>query len=84
MDRQQELALAKSHVERGERLVARQLDVIARLSDRGLDLELAHQLLGKLEVSLAGLRDHLATVQREADAEARVASWRRDASRPLA
>jgi len=73
MDRWEELALAKSHVELGERLVGRQRDLIARLSAQGHGVYLAHALLDKLEVSLVTLRDHLDMVQRELDEEAKLA-----------
>ena len=70
MDRQAELASAKALVARGERLVARQCEVLANLAANGRDTTLAGELLEKLEISLAGLRGHLEVVRREVAADA--------------
>jgi hypothetical protein len=65
MDRLEELRLAETHVKRGEALVIRQREIIARLETHDLDLDVAKQLLEKLEVSLRALRDHLDLVRQE-------------------
>jgi hypothetical protein len=70
MDRREELATLTEHVDRAERLVQRQRDLIARLPAEARGMEIALQLLEKLELTLASLRDYRDLIRREIEDEA--------------
>ena len=77
MDKREELTTALVHVERGAALVQQQKALIARLSARGLGLDLAHELLARLELTLDSLRYHRDLIRREIEEEAQLRSRRR-------
>jgi hypothetical protein len=75
MDKDDELEMAETHVRRGEQLVARQRELVARLSSADLGFAVACDLLEKLEITLAGFRDHRDVIRREVEV-AKVAAGR--------
>jgi hypothetical protein len=53
-----ELQMVDDHIAQGERHVAQQVELIARLRGQGLPTEMAEQLLGTFELTLRQHRDH--------------------------
>jgi hypothetical protein len=60
-------ALAQDHVISGQRIVARQRQLIADIRVRGGDCAKAEELLSAFERSLAIFEDDLASVQKKAN-----------------
>lgn len=62
-----ELEMARRHVVVGERHVARQREIVARLRDIGGATDIAEQLLTEFEATLEDHRAHCDRLERVAD-----------------
>jgi hypothetical protein len=59
MEKGEQIAMVRAHIEEGERHVTRQHEIIERLHELGAETAVAEDLLGVFEGTLAEHRRHL-------------------------